>query len=225
MRSKEPEVKPPAAPVFKLSVPKFEYVEAFECEGVRTYQCKDIKDLPAMRGLMAHPYYEESRMKYTFDELENETALEDAILSKPSVNAQDLLDLKMILRLRRERMALPAELGTLYKLASVVFVDEGESWIDYDSNYCMNTKIARWKRHPEILAFFLGQSIMTLHGYLNQQEVPLRDFLKMHDDLLAFQRIVLQGISSKMSQAPSKKKESPSPVGSPNKSTTRPSVT
>ncbi len=228
LRAKEePEQKPEPkreAPKFKQSLPKFEYVEAFECEGVRTFQCKQISDLPAMRGLMAHPYYEETRMRYTFTELELETKLEDAILSKPTITAQDLLDLKMILRLRRERMAMPAELETVYRLASVVYVDEGESWLDYDHNYNVNTKIARWKRNPEVLAFFLGQSIMTLHGYLKHQEMPLRDFLKTHEELIGFQKVVLREINLKMSQEPLKKNESPSRAGSPSKSTTRPSV-
>lgn len=221
----EPEQKAPPPPEFKKGIPKFQIEEAFTCEGVRSFQCKNINDLPAMRGLMTHPYYTETRMKYTFDELLNETELEDAILSKPKITAQDILDLKLMLRIRRERINMPAEIDTIYRLASVVYVDEGESWTDYDANYNLNTKIARWKRNPEILDFFLGQSILTLHGYLTPQKIQLQDFLKTHDAIKAFQTAVHQEIRSRDSQPTSKKNASPSPVGSPNKSTMRPSVT
>ncbi len=218
------EPAPPPPPVFKKGIPKFEIDLAFECEGVRTYQCRNIQDLPAMRGLMTHPYYEETKMKYTFDEFKAETELEDAILSKPKITAQDILDLKLLLRIRRERMAMPAEIETIYRLASLVYVDEGESWIDYDQHYNTHNKIKRWKRNPEILAFFLGQSILTLHGYLTPQKIPLQDFLKTHDAVKAFQAAVLQEIKSRESQPQSKKRESPSPAGSQPRSSTRPSV-
>lgn len=219
-----PEEKTPPAPVFKKGIPKFQIEEAFSCEGIRTYQCKDINDLPALRGLMTHQFYEQTRMKYTFDEFKNETELEDAILGKPKITAQDILDLKMIVRIRRERMVMPAELETVLNLASVVYVDEGESWIDYDHAY-NKQKIERWMRNPEILAFFLGQSIRTLHAYMKPQEISLQDFLKTHDVLKQFQNAVLLEIRSKLSQPQSKKSESPSPDGSQRKSSMRPSVT
>lgn len=221
-----PPPDPPAlpAPEFKKGAPKFQIEEAFSCEGIRTFQCKDINDLPALRGLMTHQFYEQTRMKYTFDEFKNETELEDAILSKGKITAQDILDLKMIIRIRRERMVMPAELETVLNLASVVYVDEGESWIDYDHAY-NKQKIERWRRNPEVIAFFLGQSILTLHGYLKPHEISLQDFLKTHDVLKQFQSVALQEIQSRLSQPASKKSESPSPGGSRPKSSMRPSVT
>lgn len=220
----EEKVAPPPPPTFKKGLPKFQIDEAFTCEGIRTFQCHDINDLPALRGLMTHQFYEQTRMKYTFDEFKVETELEDAILSKPKFTAQDILDLKMIIRIRRERMLMPAELETVLNLASVVYVDEGESWVDYDHAY-NKTKIDRWRRNPEVVSFFLGQSILTLHGYLKPHEISLQDFLETHDVLKKFQNVALQEIQSRLSQPASKKNESPSQDGSRPKSNIRPSVT
>lgn len=203
---------------------KLEMELAFETEGVRTFTPKNINDLPAMRGLMAHMFYYEMEMRYRSEDLLLETALEDEILDKPKITMQDLITLKLILRSRRERMELPFETDSLIKLASVAFIDEGESPYEYNNTYNNEVKIPRWKRNPEVLAFFLKTPIVGLHGYLKQPDAPIHECLKTIDDIKKLQSELYRRVKSEPSQQASKKSESLSPAGSPARSTSRPSV-
>lgn len=211
------------APIFSKEH-NLEMELAFECEGVRTFTPKDINDLPAMRGLMTHMFYAEMEMRYRSEDLALETALEEEILDQPKITMQDIITLKLILRSRRERMALPFETDSLLKLASVAFIDEGENPFEYNNTYNAEVKIPRWKRNTEIIDFFLQTPILGLHGYMKQQDAPIRECLKDLEEIKKLQSELYRRAKSKPLPTTSKESASPSPAGSPSRSTIRPSV-
>jgi hypothetical protein len=147
--------------------------EAFTCGGVTYYAFDDIYNQPYERALTALDFYEEFRMRTSFDFLKLHTAAVDDILSNPkTINVGTIHSLNKQLKERLDWIVSP---DLLYKLASVVYFDKNESPYVYDHKYGAD-KIKHWKKHSEMNAFFLQQPIIKLHPFLADCEVDFQSY-------------------------------------------------
>lgn len=137
--------------------------EAFTCGGVMYYQFDDIFNQPYERTLTALDFYEEFRMRTSFDFIKLHVQACKDIMNNPKA-----IELGKLLKLNEqldERMNWILSPDLLYKLASVVFFDNNESPFVYDHKYSQQ-KIKNWKKYSEMNAFFLQMPIIKLVPYL-----------------------------------------------------------
>lgn len=130
---------------------------AFCVAGKDYYQLADFNNLPPRRAMKTLVFYEELRMKCTVDYLQLHTKAMDAILSS---NKIDVFEIKKLNDQMKQRLDIAVDMEGVYKIASIVYFDEGEDISDYDFAYNAK-KIARWKKYHAD-DFFLLQPIRRL---------------------------------------------------------------
>lgn len=132
---------------------KLKIVEAFIHDGTRYLMYENPTDAPTGRMLAANGVYMELEMKCDKQYLEDHCKAVDKLLNenKKGINVTYIAQLNQNLRERLNLMPLP---DFVFKLASVIFFDESESPVSYDWAY-NEKKIARWKKDPKLLDFFL----------------------------------------------------------------------
>lgn len=155
-------------------------VEAFKCGGVTYKQFDDAFNVPYERALTALTFYEELRMRTTRDFLILHCKAVESILSNPK--KIDIIQLAKLHLQLKERLEWIIEPDLLYKLASVIFFDENESPYIYDFKYGQK-KIAHWKKHSEMNAFFLQTPIVKLVPFLKGCEIDFLGYSKVVDQL------------------------------------------
>lgn len=180
-----------------LEDPLAPYEPAFEIDGITYYQFVDPMAVPGLRGLSAVMFYEELRMRSTYElqvkEMNFIEAKCDELLNFTLSGTTGKIDLVKAIEAiqeikktqvyRRERMNFIIEPELAYKFASVVFFDENESPYSYDAIY-NKQKIERWKKHEPALDFFLRQPIARLIGFLKPSELSFQDYTKVIDQIL-----------------------------------------
>lgn len=134
--------------------------EAFKHKGKTYYSFADNFKMPAGRAVCALAIYEELRMRCTADYLKSHIEATEKILNAGSGKIR-LTELAQINANLKERLNLAPFPDHIYKLASVVFFDEGESPYSYDFEYNQK-KIAEWKKDGDILYFFLSMPFNDL---------------------------------------------------------------
>lgn len=132
---------------------KLKIVEAFIHDGTRYLMYENPTDVPTGRMLAANGVYMEMEMKCDKQYLEDHCRAVDKLLNenKKGINVTYIAQLNQNLRERLNLMPLP---DFVFKLASVIFFDESESPVSYDWAY-NEKKIAKWKKDPQLLDFFL----------------------------------------------------------------------
>lgn len=132
---------------------KYKIVEAFIHEGVSYRMFENPVDVPVARMYAVNGIYAEMEMKCDKEYLEAHCKAIDKILNenKKGINVTYLAQINLNLK---ERLSLTPMPNFVYKLASAVFFDETESELSYDWEY-NEKKIARWKKDPKLLDFFL----------------------------------------------------------------------
>jgi hypothetical protein len=144
-------------PKFKpyLEQGKFKVIEAFDHGGVKYLMFDNTDEVPTGRMLAALAIYTEMEMRVDKDYLDLHCRAMDKLINdnKKGINITYIAQLNMNLKERLNLMPLP---DFVYKLASVVFFDETESKYSYDYAY-NEKKIAKWKKDPATLDFFLSR--------------------------------------------------------------------
>jgi len=132
---------------------KYKIVEAFIHDGIRYLMFENPVDVPVARMYAVNGIYAEMEMRCDREYLELHCKAVDKILNenKKGINVTYLAQLNMNLRDRLNLTPMP---DFVFKLASAVFFDETESEVSYDWSY-NEKKIARWKKDPDMLSFFL----------------------------------------------------------------------
>ena len=153
----------PDAPQHKLINDRYRVAEAFVIDGVKYFHFPDLFNVPAGRYMAVYATYEEFNMRCDANFLGLFTRAIENILSQKKINLQVLAQLNLNLKERLELM--PTE-DFIYKLCSVLFFDETEALHDHDWEYA-KVKIARWKKDPATLSFFLSKPIAELMPSLN----------------------------------------------------------
>lgn len=171
--------------------------EVFEIDGITHYQFVDPMATPGLRGLNAVMFYEELRMRTSYElqvkEMNFISAKCDELLNVTLSGTTGKIDLVKAIEAiqeikktqvyRKERMDFIVEPELAYKFASVVFFDENESPYSYDPIY-NKKKIERWKKHESTLDFFLRQPIARLIGFMQPSELSFQDYMTVIDQIL-----------------------------------------
>lgn len=185
--------------IFKKSVkqlfPNTEVIieEAFKIDGTTYYRFADLNNLPYKRGLMAYAVYNELDMRCTREYLVLHADALNTILSKPEIN---VFDIKKLNDQMIQRLQLTTDIDLMYKLASVAYFDKNENPESYDTAYC-EKKIAQWKKHASVEAFFLSQPLQELIPFLNNVDVDLNIYSELNKELNEIHSGVLRLLNSK----------------------------
>jgi hypothetical protein len=134
---------------------KYKIIEAFMHDGTRYLMFENPVEVPTARMLAAQGIYVEMEMRADREYLELHWKAMDKLINenKKGINITYIAQLNQNLRERLNLMPLP---DFVFKLASVIFFDESESPVSYDWSY-NEKKIAKWKKDPELLDFFLSR--------------------------------------------------------------------
>lgn len=150
--------------------------EAFVCGGKTYYQFDDVYNQPYQRALIALDYYEELRMRVTFDYLKlHVTAVKELINGGKSKKQIDVVELAKLNSQLEERLSWIVTPDLLYKFASVIFFDKTESPTTYDFKYAQR-KIEHWKKSKPVNDFFLQMPIVKLVPFLKDCEVNFQAY-------------------------------------------------
>ena len=154
--------------------------EAFTCGGVKYFQFDDIFNQPYERALVALDFYEEFRMRTSFDFIRlHVQAIKDIMSNPKAIDFGKVATLNTQLEERLNWIVAP---DLLYKLASVVFFDENESPYIYDHKYCKE-KIKHWKKNSEMNAFFLQMPIINLIPSLKNCDLDFQSYSQVVEKL------------------------------------------
>jgi hypothetical protein len=162
--------------------------EAFSIEGRTFYRYKDYFNIPYERGLKTITFYEEARMKITYEYLEEHIKAIDKILKSQKI---DVYKIKALNDIMAERMKWAVDTEILYKLASIVFFEKDEDPRTYDFKHNAE-KIEFWKEHKSVSDFFLQTPLLELMPFLKELDTNLetysliaKELTKHHLDLVS----------------------------------------
>lgn len=155
---------------------------AFIIEGRSFYWCPDPSEAPAGRSLAALHINDEIKMRVSKEYLDRHCEEVDEILNKPRPSISDLARLQKLHKNLKERAQLMILPEFIYKLASVVFLEQGESPHTY--NYQTNAeKIQLFKRVPDSLNFFLSTPLKNLIPSLALPRGDSRKYLRVIEEV------------------------------------------
>ncbi len=159
--------------------------EAFSIDGRTFYRFKDYFNIPYERGLKTITFYEEVRMKITYEYMQQHVEAVDKVLKSQKIDVYKLKNLNDILK---ERLTWYVDTDILYKLASIVFFEKSEDPRTYDFKYNAE-KIEFWKKHSSVTDFFLQTPLLELMPFIAELEQNLatysaitKELTKMHSD-------------------------------------------
>jgi hypothetical protein len=159
---------------------KYKVVEAFKLDGTTYFQFDDSYQIPTGRAFAALTFYHELEMKCDKAYLEKHTKAMEILLSDPKkINIQAIAIINKNLK---ERLNLAPFPDHIYKLASVMFMDETESPYNYDLKYGQQ-KIEKWKKSGSMLDFFLKIPLKDLMPHLTLPERNLETYFQVADQI------------------------------------------
>lgn len=172
---------------------KYPIKEAFTIEGRTFYQFEDAFNIPYERGLKTITFYEEARMKITYEYLEKHTQAIEKILSGQKI---DVFKIKALNDIMKERMKWYVDTDILYKLASVVYFEKNDNPTTYDFKKGAEN-IAFWKEHKSVTDFFYQVPLFQLLPFLNELELNLETYSEVTK---ALNKVHLDMVSSILSE-------------------------
>lgn len=172
-------------------------VEAFKHDGKTYYHFTDNAKSATGRAICAIAIYEEMRMRCTEDYLRKHVKATETLLNPAPGGKIELTEIAKINNNLKERLNLAPFPDHIYKLASVIFFDETESPFSYDFDY-NRKKIARWKKDPELLDFFLTMQFQDLIPFSSMSKERVQNYFKMAEMLDQIHQANLRDILSKI---------------------------
>lgn len=127
---------------------------SFTHAGIRYYGYENINEAPVMRVFTLLAIYEQAKMHMTYEDLLEYSKLTLEALGSANLEAAFAIQRKIV-----NQLNFKAEEESILRLASCVFVEEGEPLEKYDEVINMR-KIARWKKGG-IKDFFLQLPLET----------------------------------------------------------------
>lgn len=160
---------------------------AFTVDGIDYYEpdpeAGGLTQLPWLRALTLHQYYEELRMKVDREYLEKHTETVDLLIRGPKdkpkkrFTFEDLSELTKLNNMLRERLNFIFTPDLVYKVCSVVFIDDTENPARYNEAH-NRKKIEQWKQHG-LEAFFLNEPVQRLIPFLNSSPQSILNYGEM----------------------------------------------
>jgi hypothetical protein len=177
----------------KLVDGRYEIEQAFKLAGTTYYHFPNQYNVPAGRHLAALAYYKELEMNCDAEYLRKFTAAMNKVLSDPKkINLKAIIQMVSFMEERLKMLPLPEY---IFRLASVLFFDKSESFYSYDFDY-NRKKIERWKKHEDLLAFFLQTPLVELIPSLKPAIESLRVFSPVVERIDRTHQEFLSGILS-----------------------------
>ena len=150
----------------------------FELDGVKYWEFTDPLSAPTHRMMIARDYYDEMEMRTSREfRIANMQAIKNC-LDGSMDGKLDLVKAGSLVVQAMERDQFIFSPDILYKLASVVMIDESESPYAYDFKYNNEVKISAWKKH-DMASFFLSQPLKRFLPQLTLSESDFRAYLKV----------------------------------------------
>lgn len=159
--------------------PKYDFLEfAFVSGGKRYYKAKSDLDLPVKRAYAARTTYSEMEYNMSREYLEA-----FVVAMKKSINKADFVDAGKLLYVFESRLEHISDFLLMFKLASVIYVEEHESPFDYNYEYNYQ-KIEEWLKSDDVHAFFLREPIKSFLPSFESIGVNFLNYLKMQSESL-----------------------------------------
>lgn len=166
---------------------KYPIKEAFTIEGRTFYQFEDTFNIPYQRGLKVVTFFEEARMKITYEYLELEAKAMDKILTSQKI---DVFKIKALNDIKKERLKWYCDTDIMYRCASAIFFEKGDNYTTYDFKKGAEN-IEFWKKHKSVSDFFYQVPLLQYFPFLTELEVNLENYseitkalTKQHSDLV-----------------------------------------
>lgn len=177
----------------------------FESGGIKSYKFVNEFKIPYMRAMAAMDIYAE--LEQMSDSKYLKIAFEGIIEALKQGNN---IGAGIIASNSLERMNHISNIDLMYKLASVLYIDEGENPYHYDYEYA-DKKIKRWQKEKDIEGFFLRTPLselipsfdglaMSMTQYGISQRKELLQTLKRHLSILSEKSKNSEQISTLKSQ-------------------------
>jgi len=162
---------------------------AFACGGKRYYTWANEMDLPVERALAAKDVYSELEQGISSKYLEDLFQTCEKLLDKGK-----LVQTSQLIGLAKARVGHISNALLLYKLASVLYLEEGENPYSYDL-LLEEKKIENWIKNKDVESFFLQEPIkkyipsfdslaMSIKTYFKAQGESISQALQFHLSLL-----------------------------------------
>jgi hypothetical protein len=160
---------------------KYRVTEAFDHDGTKYLMFDNAFEVPTGRMLAANTIYIEMEMRTDREYLDLHIRAMEKLLNPADrkINISYISQLNVNLKERLELMPLP---DFVYKLASVIFFDESESKFSYDFEY-NRKKIAKWKKDPKLLDFFLTRLATELIPSLKPAEKSTQMYFQVAEKI------------------------------------------
>ena len=165
---------------------------AFSIGKKHYFRFADHLHVPYERALSCLMFYREVDMNVDSEFLLRHLEEIDKTLKS---NPIDVFRIKSLNDQLITRLKLPKDPELMYKLASVVFFDQGESPEVYEWEYGMK-KIAFWKENATLKDFFLSKPLRELIPFLEYAGENLEMFSQMISDVNKLQSDNLSDKSS-----------------------------
>lgn len=186
-------LKPKTHP-FKMMKPDHVIEFVFELGGVKYYTLYDAFNAPCMRMQSAIGVVDEWQNRITNEMLKKFiSGLKQSLIVKDEeVNLSEAYNLVSMMD-ERVNWTVPTS-DVMIKMASILFFDENESPYEYDEAYCLEVKLARWKKE-KIDSFFLYGHLRTPLGLPNISPDVLLGAMKVYDQMNALHHKTLKRVS------------------------------
>lgn len=174
---------------------KFKMVPAFEIGGHRYFMFESQTDAPTGRQMASLAIYNEMNMRCTRDYLDSHTKAMDKLLNPPKGQSINLTTIGQLNVNLKERLALMPMPEFIWKLGSVVFIDEHENPYTYD--YAVNDeKIKFWQEAGMKIDFFSQTPLASSVPWLTELQNDSRDYTGIQKAVEKIHQQLLTGILS-----------------------------
>ncbi len=164
---------------------------AFTASGIDYYEPAPenggLQILPWLRALTLHQYYDELRMNVDREYLIKHADTVELVMKGPKDKPKrkfgfdDLNELSKLNNMLKERLNFIYTPDLIYKVASVVFIDEAEDPNKYDEAH-NRKKIESWKKEG-LANFFLNEPVQRLIPFLNSSPLDIQNYGEMVEKL------------------------------------------
>jgi F0F1-type ATP synthase gamma subunit len=169
---------------------------AFASGGKCFYQFSDEMLMPVERALSAQDVYTELDCKVDFEYLK---MFCDAILEL--CDKGKLSQVAIHTELLKSRLTHITNIDLLYKLASIIYVEENEDPYSYDLAFA-EKKIAFWKQNEDVDSFFLKKPIKVFIPFLDSSALSISQYYKaQNEEILRHLELLMNSLSEEVVRA------------------------
>ena len=172
---------------------KHDLKEAFCVGGKTYYEFGNVKDMPFARAQNFLLVFEEMSMRCTAEFLKEHVEAVRKLMTGNSIGSDKFIAVHKLNEQLNERLTYAPSSDAIYKVCAVFFVGEDEKPWEYDPDKTA-AKIAHWKKHESVTAFFLNEPIQRLIPYLQDSDMSSQIYSGAIDEVHKAQSEFLSSI-------------------------------